>query len=391
MKKKRIIPFVLLPFFLIGCGYNGESSISISSSEPSIESSSIESSEIDSSYLSSEESSLEESSIEYSSSEYSSEESTSIPSSSEYSSEESSSYSSSSEVYTVPDYVLHGQFNGSKEWTDKAMSKNTSREYMIIGVKLYQNDVFKIHMGGKIWYGYSDIKKDAGIPKGLVSQAPSDDNIRVVTTGIYDIYSSYDESSGGHIYLTRTDTPPTPSTISVTGISLDRSSKFLEVRHEFTLVANVLPFDAANKEVYWSSSDTSIATVTTAGTVKAQSKTGNVTITAKTLDGNKIATCLVYVSASPIPDYFLTGVINGREYKYGTYTYAGVPYSTGKYLISSVRLKSGDYITVALKNGGTLKDKYNQTYKYEVKKDMYVDVYLNVNDSNKNYLTFEDR
>ena len=48
----------------------------------------------------------------------------------------------------------------------------------------------------------------------------------------------------------------------------------------------------------------------------------------------------------------------------------------------------GDEITVTTNSGGKLKDKYNQTYTKKVSKNMSVNVYLNINDSNYDYLSF---
>ena len=61
----------------------------------------------------------------------------------------------------------------------------------------------------------------------------------------------------------------------------------------FTLVATVLPQDAAIKTVMWESSNEAVATVT-AGTVTAVAA-GTATITATTTDGGFAATCAVTV------------------------------------------------------------------------------------------------
>ncbi|MBP5091975.1 MAG: Ig-like domain-containing protein [Bacilli bacterium] len=290
----------------------------------------------------------------------------------------------------IPNYVLHGLFYGESEWTDKAMVNNpySTSEYMIQGVALHADDVFKIHMFGDAWYGYSALKTST--KAGLVTAAPSDDNIKVLTTGIYDIYCDYNESDGGHIYIGRVDeTTPTPSVVSVSGISLSNAGKYLLTRNEFTISATVYPDNASNKEVSWTSSDTSIATVTRAGRVVAKEKKGITTITAKTSDGGFTATCLVYVSASQYPDYCLTGTVGGQTYSYLNLKYAAIPLSTGRFLIPDVNLVAGDEVTVMDNRGGRLRDKSNQVYKKTVRENMSVHAYLNVNDPNKDYLSFE--
>ena len=292
---------------------------------------------------------------------------------------------------TIPNYVLHGLFYGDSEWTDKPMAINpySTSEYMIQGVSLHANDVFKIHMFGDTWYGYSAVKTST--PSGLVTAAPSDDNIKVLVTGVYDIYSNYNESDGGHIYIARVDeSTPTPSNVAVTGISLSHSGKYLLVRNEFTITPTIYPSNATNQQVTWTSSDTSIATVTSAGRVVASvnSKVGSTTITAKTVDGNFTATCVVYVSTSQYPDYCLNGTVGGKRVTGWNLKYAAVPLSTGKYLIPDVELVSGDELTVMDNSGGKLKNKTNQTYTKTVSKNMSVNIYLNINDANKDYLSF---
>ena len=287
----------------------------------------------------------------------------------------------------VPNYVIHGLFSGNTDWTNKPMVNNpySTTEYMILGVDLHADDVFKIHMYGDAWYGYSAIK--TSVKSGLVADAGSDDNIRVLNTGIYDIYCNYEKYDDGYIYINRVDET---DTVNVTGISLSNSGKFLLVRNEFTITPTVYPNNATNKEVRWTSSDTSIATVTSAGRVVASvnSKVGSTTITATTVDGGFTATCIVYVSASQYPDYCLTGIIGGKSRSGLSSRYAAIPLSTGKYLIPDVDLTAGDELTVTDNYGARLKDKYNQIYKKSITKNMSVNVYLNINDTNKDYLNF---
>ncbi len=295
------------------------------------------------------------------------------------------------EHVTIPNYVLHGLFNGDTEWTDKQMVINpySTTEYMIQGVTLHADDIFKIHMYGDTWYGYSAVKTST--KSGLVTAAPTDDNIKVRTTGVYDIYCNYNQSDNGHIYIARVDEPATTSSVvRVTGVSLSHSGKYLLVRNEFILTATVYPSNASNKEVWWTSSDPSIATVTSAGRVIASvsSKVGTTTITAKTVDGEFTASCIVYVSTSQYPDYCLNGLVGGKWVRGWNMKYAGVPLGTGKYLIPDVDLVEDDEITVFTNRGATLKDKYNQTYKKSIKENMSVNIYLDLYATDYEYLSF---
>lgn len=96
--------------------------------------------------------------------------------------------------------------------------------------------------------------------------------------------------------------------VAVTGVTLNKTSTTLtlsatpgqEVSEQLT--ATISPENATNKEVSWSSSDTSVATVGSDGTVTAVSA-GTATITVTTSDGNKTSRCTVTVNAAtPAPN-----------------------------------------------------------------------------------------
>ena len=89
----------------------------------------------------------------------------------------------------------------------------------------------------------------------------------------------------------------------VTGVTLDKTSASLTEGDELTLTAIVTPDNATNKNVTWSSSNPSVASVSN-GKVTAL-KAGKTTITVKTEDGGKTATCEVTVNAKVYP---VTGV-----------------------------------------------------------------------------------
>ena len=88
------------------------------------------------------------------------------------------------------------------------------------------------------------------------------------------------------------------NTISVTGISLDKSSIVMKEGNKATLIATITPENATNKNVTWKSSNISVVTVEN-GTITAKS-VGNATITATTEDGGKTATCSVTVKENTI-------------------------------------------------------------------------------------------
>ena len=82
--------------------------------------------------------------------------------------------------------------------------------------------------------------------------------------------------------------------VPVGGVSLDKNELSLYETATALLTAVVLPNNATNKKVIWSSSDTSVATVNSKGLVRAV-KAGNCVITCTTKNRNKTATCKVIV------------------------------------------------------------------------------------------------
>lgn len=85
---------------------------------------------------------------------------------------------------------------------------------------------------------------------------------------------------------------------SVTGVVLSPSNSSIKKGGTLQLSATINPSDASNKNVSWTSSNASIATVSTNGLVTASStNTGSVNITVTTQDGGFTATAVVSVTA----------------------------------------------------------------------------------------------
>ncbi len=85
-----------------------------------------------------------------------------------------------------------------------------------------------------------------------------------------------------------------PATVPVTGVTLNKNTLELYTGKSETLTATVEPANATNKSVTWESSNPDVATVVD-GKVTAV-KEGTATITVKTVDGGKTATCTVKVT-----------------------------------------------------------------------------------------------
>ena len=105
------------------------------------------------------------------------------------------------------------------------------------------------------------------------------------------------------------------TSVYVTGVSLNRTSLNLTKGYAYTLSATVLPADASDKSISWSSNNPSVATVDAIGKVTAL-KTGSATITVKTTDGGYTATCQVtVVSAGPaVPEAVDLGLPSGLKW-----------------------------------------------------------------------------
>ena len=91
-------------------------------------------------------------------------------------------------------------------------------------------------------------------------------------------------------------------TVNVNRIYLDKTEIALKVGTSETLTATITPSNATNKNVSWTSSNVSVATVNQGGRITAISK-GTVTITASAKDGSgKTASCTVsaFSFTSPI-------------------------------------------------------------------------------------------
>ncbi len=82
--------------------------------------------------------------------------------------------------------------------------------------------------------------------------------------------------------------------VAVEGITLNTKKITLDPNDTYELVATITPENATNKEIKWTSSNTVVATVEN-GVITAHGE-GTAIIIAKTVDGNKTASCTVTVN-----------------------------------------------------------------------------------------------
>lgn len=91
--------------------------------------------------------------------------------------------------------------------------------------------------------------------------------------------------------------------VPITGIELSKKSITLEVNESAVLEVTIKPINATNKNIFWSSSNSSIATVNN-GTIHGNG-VGNAVITAKSESGNYIALCDVIVNPISVKSVIL--------------------------------------------------------------------------------------
>jgi len=126
-----------------------------------------------------------------------------------------------------------------------------------------------------------------------------------------------------------------------TGVSVSAATLNMNRYTSSQLTAILTPEDVSNKTVLWSSSNTSIATVSSTGLVAALAP-GNVTITATTQSGNLTATCNVTIS-----DLLYT-TLSGTAYRWSGNTSS----ISNSNRVAEPRLNDGDIVTDIDLGGG---------------------------------------
>lgn len=99
----------------------------------------------------------------------------------------------------------------------------------------------------------------------------------------------------------------TNAVVSVESVSLDKTSETIYEGASLQLTATVLPENASNKKVTWSSSNSNAVSVDQTGKVTALAE-GDAIITVTTEDGSKTATCTIVVEEAPAQTVAVTGV-----------------------------------------------------------------------------------
>ena len=123
----------------------------------------------------------------------------------------------------------------------------------------------------------------------------------------YDVNVEVEDEAGSSAWYNEENVKLASATVAVTGVTVAPAALTLEVGQTGALTATVAPATATNKAVTWTSSAPAIATVDASGTVKGIAP-GTATITVKTADGGKTATCAVTVKEAAAPPVKVTGI-----------------------------------------------------------------------------------
>lgn len=114
--------------------------------------------------------------------------------------------------------------------------------------------------------------------------------------------------------LTKANIELKTSHVNVEKVNLSPQNLSLVIGEKYNLTATILPANATEKRVIWTTSDESIVTVEN-GTLVAQ-KEGSVSITVKTLDGEFVANTEVTVTKKPVVNYLTLSDISGELKQY---------------------------------------------------------------------------
>lgn len=150
--------------------------------------------------------------------------------------------------------------------------------------------------------------------------------------------------------------------LSVKGIALSKTALTLKPAVTETLTFTIFPENASNKNVRWSTSDSTIATVNASGLITAI-KPGNATITVTTEEANEKANCSVTVSQNDAKT--VNGDVEGTWAKYSVINVAGhIRVPAGK----TLTIEEG--VEVIISTGG--QDANNTKIEWIVNGNLYI-------------------
>ena len=161
-------------------------------------------------------------------------------------------------------------------------------------------DVWVFTSGGSLESGVVDGSK---LKTTNASAGQSSDKCLAEETGSNNthFFTIRSESNADEVTVTEVE-DTTPTVIAVTGVTLTPASAEIEKDTELQLTAAVIPGNATNQAVSFTSSDPAVASVDANGKVTGL-KAGTSTITVTTADGGKTASSVITVVLPPMDQY----------------------------------------------------------------------------------------
>lgn len=201
-------------------------------------------------------------------------------------------------ISAVQDYDdTHSEYVLAKNEYILITNSNPNVTITSIDVKLYQYRNFDVYVDGSSSYVYhGDGNKGSGDPVVVNVEVNASSEVKIVSNGGSGTYTFKVYGIDLHLSGIEGET-------AVSGVSLNKTSTTITQEGSEQLTATVAPSYATNKNVTWSTSNSSVATVSNTGLVSGVNA-GTATITVTTEDGGFTATCTVTVTAV----YHVTGV-----------------------------------------------------------------------------------
>lgn len=145
---------------------------------------------------------------------------------------------------------------------------------------------------------------DVSMANGGAATFLSSANVYLKYDGTHTDYTGY--STTNNVYLFKKGTVNNTD-VPATSVTLDKTSSTLDIGGTLQLAATVAPNNATNKTIAFTSSDATVASVSSSGLVTAL-KAGTTTITAKNAANNLSATCAITVNEAASGDVLVASI-----------------------------------------------------------------------------------
>jgi uncharacterized protein YjdB len=155
------------------------------------------------------------------------------------------------------------------------------------------NTTYVVSVNSNNSYTYTTNGLASMITNGPLSSIAGDNGVYINTIG------SFPNNTYNNTNYFRDVTFVVSDPIPVTGVNVSPTSADIDINGTQRMTVTVLPSNATNKNVTWSSSNSTIASVSTNGLVTGVAN-GSATITATTQDGNYTATSAITVATIPV-------------------------------------------------------------------------------------------